>query len=200
MELEEKQFNPISEINKEEKVNELIEEIARKTQGITTTQIAKAKEIYKYDTRSLEEIAQELITISHQITKEFLQKQRRKELAKEKENDVDKMEMPSIFQEEVLEPEFTFQDENIDFNNYNQPELLTDEFLEENNASLEDMFKEQEYQKEDVKENQKESGKVFVKTNNFSNNNAGFTNTKAIIYIIVGLLLVLSIVGLIILL
>lgn len=61
-------------IGKNKKIQDLITEIANKTLGITPEQIAKAREMYRDDPRSLDEIRAELEKLSAKITDETIKR------------------------------------------------------------------------------------------------------------------------------
>ena len=83
--------------SKNKQINDIITQIANKTLGITPEQIEKARQMYKDDPRSIEEIKAELLAHSKRITDHTL---RQKELESAFKNEKEKEHKAEVAQDD----------------------------------------------------------------------------------------------------
>lgn len=173
--------------SKNKQINDLITQIANKTLGITPEQIEKARQMYKDDPRSLEEIKAELLVHSKRITDHTL---RQKELEAAFKNDKEKEHKPEPIQDDN---EGYYKTEYLDLSDLQEfvaeteegplePVMtsIPDEPTRTSSDELSSMFQQQTPQVQTQPEKQvtEEKGKSLIKTAQPNNigNQGGFSS------------------------
>ena len=167
----------IEENNKKAMIQDLITEIANKTQGITVEQIATARKRYESDPRSLEEIKKELERLSKEITEAAI---RRKEAEQQftvnqigpKPSVVDTEQRQSIEQENVEEDYYKTEVLELDFEEFDNKENVNEvPIMMPNSDNLQ----------QNVSTESMELESMFAQENNNSNRQLEDTKAKQMI-------------------
>lgn len=174
--------------SKNKQINDLITQIANKTLGITPEQIEKARQMYKDDPRSIEEIKAELLAHSKRITDHTL---RQKELESAFKNEKEKEHKAEVAQDDN---EGYYKTEYLDLSDLQEYVVQTeegptepvmtsvaDEPTKDSSNELNSMFQQptpEQTQPQSAKQATEEKGKSLVKTAQPNNigNQGGFSS------------------------
>lgn len=174
--------------SKNKQINDLITQIANKTLGITPEQIEKARQMYKDDPRSIEEIKAELLAHSKRITDHTL---RQKELESAFKNEKEKEHKAEVAQDDN---EGYYKTEYLDLSDLQEYVVQTeegptepvmtsvaDEPTKDSSNELDSMFQQptpEQAQPQSAKQATEEKGKSLVKTTQPNNigNQGGFSS------------------------